>query len=165
MQHQALVVIDIQNDITKNYRAIIDNLNEAVEWAVAHDIPVVYIKQEYTAETMRKFKPGTRGIELVDELKVVSDNVFIKHKSNVLSSEAFVDFIETNSIEEFFITGADALVCVKSSVYNLTKAGYKVTVLSDCITSWDLSQIGEMLGYYASKGCAVSTIKELVARS
>ena len=27
MQKKALVIIDIQNDITKNYREIIDNIN------------------------------------------------------------------------------------------------------------------------------------------
>ena len=33
MNHKALVVIDIQNDITKHYRDIIDRLNAAIEWA------------------------------------------------------------------------------------------------------------------------------------
>lgn len=31
MNNKALVVIDIQNDITKNYKDIIDNINRAVE--------------------------------------------------------------------------------------------------------------------------------------
>ena len=30
---KALVVIDIQNDITKNYRGIIDRINSAIDWA------------------------------------------------------------------------------------------------------------------------------------
>ena len=30
---KALVIIDIQNDITKNYRDIIDKINKSVEWA------------------------------------------------------------------------------------------------------------------------------------
>ena len=35
MSNKALVVIDIQNDITKHYRDVIDNINAAIEWAVA----------------------------------------------------------------------------------------------------------------------------------
>ena len=31
MNYNALVVVDIQNDITKHYRDIIDKLNEAIE--------------------------------------------------------------------------------------------------------------------------------------
>ena len=41
MKNKALVVIDIQNDITKNYKEIIENINKAVDWAVVSDIPVV----------------------------------------------------------------------------------------------------------------------------
>ncbi len=33
MPDQALVVIDIQNDITPHYRDIVDALNAAVDWA------------------------------------------------------------------------------------------------------------------------------------
>ena len=34
MQKKSLVVIDIQNDITKNYKEIIDNINRSIDWAV-----------------------------------------------------------------------------------------------------------------------------------
>ncbi len=33
MQKKALVIIDIQNDITKNYKDIIGNVNKAIDWA------------------------------------------------------------------------------------------------------------------------------------
>ena len=32
--NKALVVIDIQNDITKHYRDIIDTINAAIDWAM-----------------------------------------------------------------------------------------------------------------------------------
>ena len=35
MKNKALVVIDIQNNITKHYRDIISNINAAIEWAEA----------------------------------------------------------------------------------------------------------------------------------
>ena len=38
MKNSALVVIDLQNDITKNYREIIDGVNAAIEWAAEKDI-------------------------------------------------------------------------------------------------------------------------------
>ena len=41
---KALVVIDIQNDITKNYKEIIDNINRSIDWAVKNNMHVVYIK-------------------------------------------------------------------------------------------------------------------------
>ena len=34
MKNTALIVIDLQNDITKNYKMIIGRVNEAIDWAV-----------------------------------------------------------------------------------------------------------------------------------
>jgi len=161
MQKRALVVIDIQNDITKNYKEVIDNINKAIDWAVDHDIHVVYIRHENLSAGTRTFKPNTRGAELVPDMKIVSKNIFTKYKGNALTSEEFADFISQNEIGEFYLTGADAVACVKSTCYNLLKADYNVTVLSDCITSYDKKKIPEMLQYYESKGSKLVSLDEL----
>ena len=159
MNTKALVVIDIQNDITKHYRDIIDDINAAVDWAVSVGMHVVYIKHNNITAGTRTFKPGTHGEELVPELKVVSDNVFVKTKSNALTSEAFTTFIAENGIKEFYIAGADATGCVKSTCFNMRKAGYTVHILSDCVTSYDLKKLPEMLAYYEKQGCELITIQ------
>ena len=160
MGKKALVVIDIQNDITKHYRDIIDNINAAVDWAAELGMEVVYIRHNNLSAGTRTFKPDTKGAELVPELKVVSDNIFVKTKANALTSEAFSEYIRRNGMEEFYITGADATACVKSTCFNMTKAGYAVHVISDCVTSYDLKKMDEMLVYYADKGCDVRTLAE-----
>jgi len=161
MQKKALVIIDIQNDITKNYRDIIDNINKAVAWAVNNDIHVVYIRHENLSAGTRTFKPNTRGSELTSDLKMASNNIFTKYKGNALSSEEFTDFINKNEICDFYITGADAVACVKSTCYNLCKANYSVNILSDCITSYDKRKIDEMLRYYESKGSKIICLNDL----
>lgn len=163
MANKALVVIDLQNDITKNYKEIVGAVNTAIEWAEAQGLFVVYIRHEITAEGARAFKPGTKGAELVPELKVVSDHIFVKTKSNALTSGDFAAFIAGNGITDFIVCGADATACVKSTCFNMTKAGYTVTVLSDCVTSYDKKKLPEMLAYYASKGCALKTADEMIA--
>lgn len=163
MSAKALVIIDIQNDITKNYREIIDNINRAIDWAVGCEIPVVYIKHNNLSAGTRTFKPDTRGAELVPEMKIVSENIFIKDKGNALTSEAFIGFIEKNGITDFYIAGADATACVKSTCFNMRKAGNGVTVLSDCVTSYDKKKLPEMLAYYKSKGCELLSVGELLA--
>ena len=160
MQTKALVVIDIQNDITKHYRDIIDSINAAIEWATVEGMHIVYIKHNNITASTRTFKPGTKGEELVPEMKVVSDNIFVKTKSNALTSEAFSAFIAANGINEFYVAGADATACVKSTCFNMTKAGYTVHVLSDCVTSYDLKKLPEMFAYYESKGCEVKKLIE-----
>jgi len=161
MQKKALVIIDIQNDTTKNYKDIIGNVNQSIDWAVDHNIHVVYIRHENLSAGTRTFKPNTRGAELASDLRIVSENVFTKCKGNALSSEEFVHFISNNEICDFYIAGADAIACVKSTCYNLCKAGYGVTVLSDCVTSYDKRKIDEMLRYYESKGSKIIGFNDL----
>ena len=111
MKNSALVVIDLQNDITKNYREIIENVNEAIDWAVRKDLWVVYIQHNNLSAGTRTFKSGTRGAELVPELNVVSDHIFTKTKSNALTSEAFAAFLQEHGISKFYLAGADAAAC------------------------------------------------------
>lgn len=160
MKNSALVVIDLQNDITKNYKEIIEKVNEAIDRAVQKELWVVYIRHNNLSAGTRTFKPGTHGAEFVQEMNVVSDHIFTKTKSNALTSEEFAVFIQENGIDEFYIAGADAAACIKSTCYNMTKSGYTVHVLSDCITSYDKKKLPELLAYYESKGCEVLTLYE-----
>ena len=163
MQEKALVVIDLQNDITKNYRDIIGNVNRAIDWAVRNELWVVYIQHNNLSAGIRTFKQGTHGAELVPEMKVVSDHIFTKSKSNALTSETFAAFIREHGITEFYVAGADAAACIKSTCFNMKKSGYTVRVLSDCITSYDKKKLPEMLMYYESKGCKIICLSDLEA--
>ena len=160
---KALVVIDIQNDITKHYRNIIDKINDAISWAQSQGMYIVYIKHNNITAGTRTFKPDTKGAELVSELSVVTNHIFVKTKANALTSEEFTTFISENEIDEFYVCGADATACVKSTSYNMAKAGFKVHVISDCVTSYDLKKIDEMLEYYEKKGCDVKQLDKFIS--
>lgn len=163
MGRKALVVIDLQNDITKNYKGIIDNVNRSIDWAVNNGVAIVYVRHENQSDGTRTFKHNTRGAEFVPEMKIVTANVFTKYKSNALTSEAFAAYLTSNEIDELYIAGADATACVKATVYNLTKANYKVNVLADCITSYDLKKIDEMLRYYADKSANILRLADILS--
>ena len=94
MKNSALVVIDLQNDITKNYKEIIEKVNAAIDWAEQKGLWIVYIQHNNLSAGTRTFKPGTCGAELVPELNVVSGHIFTKTKSNALTSEAFAAFLQ-----------------------------------------------------------------------
>ena len=162
MKNKALVVIDLQNDITKNYKEIIERVNQAIDWADQNGLYVVYIQHNNLSAGPRTLKPGTRGAELVSELKIVSDFIFTKTKSNALTNADFAAFIHEHGITAFFVAGADATACIKSTCYNMTKNGYIVHVLTDCITSYDKKKLPEMLAYYESKGCTVENFVEVM---
>lgn len=162
MQKQALMIIDIQNDITKNYKEIIGNINKAIDWAVSNNMHVIYIRHENLSDGTKTFKPNTNGAKLALDMKIVSKNIFTKYKGNALSSEELTSFICENEISDFYIAGADSVACVKSTCFNLRKANYGVNVLSDCITSYDKRKIDEMLRYYESKGSKIINLNNLL---
>lgn len=128
MKNSALVVIDLQNDITKNYKEIIEKVNAAIDWAEQKGLWIVYIQHNNLSAGTRTFKPGTRGAELVPELNIVSDHIFTKVKSNALTSETFSAFIQERGISEFYVVGADAAACIKSTCYNMAKSGYNSSI-------------------------------------
>lgn len=163
MQKKALVVIDIQNDITKNYKEIIENINKAIEWAVKTNIHVVYIRHENLSEGTRTFKPNTKGAELVSDMNIVSNNIFTKSKGNALTSKEFMNFIKQYEITDFYVAGADAAACVKSTCYNMCKENYHVIVISNAITSYDKKKISEMLDYYKNQGCEIINLNDIIA--
>lgn len=163
--NKALVIVDIQNDITKNYKEVIDNINKSIDWAASNNLHVIYIKHENLSPGSKKLKPNTFGAELASDLKIVSDNIFTKNKTNALTSEDFSEFIKLNDISDFYLAGADASICIKSTCFNLRKAKYNVTVLSDCITSWSKKVIPEMIEYYQNKGSKIICVKDLVAEA
>ncbi len=61
MQKKALVVIDIQNEITKNYKEVIDDINSAIDWAANSNIHVIYIRHENLSAGSKVLKPNTFG--------------------------------------------------------------------------------------------------------
>ena len=85
MKNAALVVIDLQNDITKNYKEIIGTTNQAIDWAVANNMDVVYIQHNNLSAGTRTFKPDTRGAELVPELNFYQDKEQCFNKRRICS--------------------------------------------------------------------------------
>ena len=69
-------------------------------------------------------------------------------------------FVLSCIMEESFMKNS-ALVVIDLQ-NDITKNGYTVHVLSDCITSYDKKKLPEMLSYYESKGCEVLTLRKVV---
>jgi hypothetical protein len=60
----------------------------------------------------------------------------------------------------FFYCNRDGLFSIDpvKGIDDKEKAGYKVHVISDCVTSYDLKKLDEMFAYYGSKGCDVKKL-------
>ena len=70
---------------------------------IDNNIHIVYIKHNNLSAGTRTFNPNTRGVELVDDMKIASENIFVKSKGNALTSDGFADYVDANNIKEFYI--------------------------------------------------------------
>ena len=92
MENKALVVIDLQNDITKNYREIIDNVNRAIAWANSSGMHVVYIQlNNLSAGTGYTVRILSDCITSYDKKKL--DEMLAYYQSKGCLVEAIADMI------------------------------------------------------------------------
>ena len=74
MSNSALVVIDIQNDITKHYRNIIDRLNAAIDRAIAEAEDQGITGKAVTPFLLARVKELTGGDSLEANIALVKNN-------------------------------------------------------------------------------------------
>lgn len=137
---KALLVIDMQNVcVGENHssyfkydnKGLIHEVNKAID--SNENNLVVYIKNVMKKNLLNKFAPfrayeGTEEIELVKELHIVSNNVYIKYEGNAFSNPALNAFLKEHNIEYVEVVGVDGGGCVALTALGAVKEGYKVIV-------------------------------------
>ena len=142
---KALLVIDMQNVCVGENHAkyfkynnidLIKAVNEVID--ANKDNMVIYIKNIMRENFLNKFAPfhayeGTEEVELVNNLQIVSENIFIKYERNAFSNSALNQFLKKSDIEYVEVTGVDGGGCVALTALGAIKEGYKVIVNENAI--------------------------------
>jgi ureidoacrylate peracid hydrolase len=86
-------------------------------------------------------RPGTDGIHLVPEVSRQDPEVLItKHEYSAFHNTSLDTYLSNNDISTVLVAGVNTNVCVAATVYDAYHHGYEVVVLSDCVTSHELTQ-------------------------
>lgn len=144
---KALLVIDMQNIFVGKNSAkyifkynkdkLISSVNNIID--INKDNLVIYIKNIMTNNLFnRMFAPfkafdNTNEVELIDKLKVTSQNIFKKYKGDAFSNKDLLTFLRKNNIEEIEIIGLDGGGCVSLTAMGAIKNGFKVTLNTNAI--------------------------------
>ncbi len=137
---KALLVIDMQNVCVgekhaKYFKydneALIKSVNEVID-SYEGNI-VVYIKNVMKKNLISKLAPfqayeGTKEVELVSNLHVVSDYIIKKYEGNAFSNPKLNEFLKEHNIECVEIVGVDGGGCVALTALGAIKEGYSVIV-------------------------------------
>ncbi len=142
---KALLVIDMQNVCVGENHAkyfkynnidLIKAVNEVID--ANKDNLVIYIKNIMRGNFLNKFAPfhayeGTEEVELVNNLQIVSENIFIKYEGNAFSNSALNQFLKKSDIEYVEVIGVDGGGCVALTALGAIKEGYRVIVNENAI--------------------------------
>lgn len=142
---KALLVIDMQNVcVGENHAAyfkydnekLIEKVNEAID--ANKENLVIYIKNLMKRNLINKLAPfhayeGTDEAELVSNLHVVSDYVFVKYEGNAFSNPKLNKFLKEHNIERVEVVGVDGGGCVGLTALGAIKEGYSLIVNKSAI--------------------------------
>lgn len=137
---KALLVIDMQNVCVGeghaayfkyDNQALIGKVNQVIDGN--EDNMVIYIKNVMKKNLLNRFAPfqayeGTKEVEFVDKLHIVSDKVFVKYKGDAFSNPELDTFLKGHEIQCIEVIGVDGGGCVALTALGAVRHGYKVIV-------------------------------------
>ena len=130
----ALVVIDVQNGVVKNAfsrDAIIDHMNDVVEKARAHNVPVIWI--QHSDEELVIDSPEW---QIVPELvPLIGEKVVRKLFRDSFVETGLGEILNDLNVAHLYICGAQTNNCVRHTSHGALERGYDITLVSDAHTT------------------------------
>ena len=128
-QKTGLVVVDVQGKLARlvdESETLIANCGKLIEGAQVLGLPVVSLEQNPE-------KLGPTVSELNDLL--VGANPIPKFTFNACEEPKFVEAVQAKDVDTWLVCGIEAHICVYQTAMGLLELGYKVQVVSDCVSS------------------------------
>lgn len=163
----ALVIVDVQNDFCPGGALpvpegdkVVPVLNKYLEIFQKEDLPV-YASRDWHPKKTRHFKAfgglwpphcvqETKGAEFHPNLKLPSETIILTKgedpnedsysgfDAQAKGKKPFAKSLKENGIEHIYVGGLATDYCVKATVLDALKQGFKVTVLADAIRGVDV---------------------------
>lgn len=141
---KVLFVIDMQEiTIGKNHAeyfkydiGLLSSVNQIIDENKNGN--VVYIRNIMKKNLLNKFAPfhayeGSKEIELVSGLHIVSDNIFDKYTGDAFSNKKLCEYLKANNISEVEVVGVDGGGCVALTALGAVQNRYNVIVNTKAI--------------------------------
>lgn len=141
---KALLVIDMQNFCVGSKHASFfrydAKLVERVNFVIKNneDSIIVYVRNIMKRNFRNKFIPfsayaGTKNIELVDNLEVITDYIFDKYVGNAFTNTELIEFLKQHKVDTVEIVGVDGGGCVSMSAISAIENGFHVILNTNAI--------------------------------
>jgi nicotinamidase-related amidase len=146
MTHQALIVVDIQNDYFPGGKWLLDGVEDAadnaarvIEAARRSGDLVVHIRHETLAEGAPFFVPDTEGAQLHAKARSLpEETVVLKHFMNPYRETELKAILDKHQIEKVTVIGNMSHMCIDAVTRASDDFGFKATVVHDACATHDL---------------------------
>jgi len=137
-----LIVLDVQSYYTQampeeDRKTFISNINRCIEKAESQNMEVIYVKTPVKALSISlkgiKAVMIENSYELDKQLKVINDQIFVKHTGNIFGNEDFIEFAKNKSFKTVYMTGLYAEKCVFNSSLAGKEDGYTIKLISEAL--------------------------------
>jgi len=139
---KALLVIDMQKgSFTQktprfDTNGVIHRINELSGLFREHNFPILFIQHDGTKAN--EFIPNTNEWELLDNLVIRSNDIFInKYANDVFYNSQLQSKLINLGINELYITGCATDFCVESTIQSALTKDYNITVVENGHTTGD----------------------------
>lgn len=166
---KALVVIDLQESMCGSSGTypqkedFVERVNKIIFAAKQNNEKVIYICQEFQRFDCifcflafgGRLLHGTKSACLCSNLEMTGDSIFIKHQQDAFTSKQFVEYLQTNQINELSIVGLDASACVCKTATGAINRGYTVSLIQDGIIGKHVNITNRTLKKLSKRGIAI----------
>ena len=139
--HQALLVIDVQNDVVAeayDRERIVGNIAALVQKARAQHTPVIWIRHADD-----ELVTGSDAWQIVPELVPLDEEVIIeKNFGDAFEQTCLEEVLRDGAIGSLVVTGAQTDQCVRSTLHGAFVRGYDALLIQDAHTTVDNSKWG-----------------------
>ena len=128
-QNTGLVVVDVQGKLARlvdESDTLISNCGKLIKGAQVLGLPIISLEQN----------PEKLGATVSELNDLLSDAKPIpKFTFNACNEPKFIEAVQAKDVDTWLVCGIEAHICVYQTAIGLLELGYKVQVVSDCISS------------------------------
>lgn len=171
---KAILVIDIQEGITGKLSLddyfilksdqLINNINSVIDSSVSNRITVIYVKSEISNFLINilnsSLEKGSFGSQFDSRLKLVSDLIISKDKSDAFSNPLLDSILIKNDINNLVFVGVDLVECVNSTILAAANRKYRISIISDAVLTKSDSLKKVTLDKFKQDGYEIITIND-----
>ncbi|NMS89291.1 cysteine hydrolase [Clostridioides difficile] len=166
---KVLLVIDMQeamcgkDGIYPKREEFVSSVNKIIIEAKEQGQKIVYICQEFhqfdflfcLISMGGCLFQGSKGASICSDLKVVNNEVFVKHQQDAFTSKTFSQYLKENSVETISIVGLDSSACVYKTALGALNRGYHVNIIKNGVLGRNGSSTEKALKKLSTKGVSI----------